>query len=117
MWTPTTRKPTIRKTSRYKTDMTDKEWRVIEPHLPAPENAMRQALIIAALMVAIAGPALGQQGSEYPTPGSSRGAAFPKHVSPTGSNPTNWHKRKHQYTDPYGPNSKRYGWQGERWHR
>src|ERR1700728_3592255 len=86
-------------------------------HPLSAENAMRQALIIAALIVASAGPALAQQGSEYPSPGSGRGSAFPKHVSPTGSNPTNWHRRKHQYTDPYGPNSKRYGWQGERWHR
>src|SRR5450759_5203249 len=35
MWTPTTRKQHIRKTNRYQTDVTDKEWRVIEPHLPA----------------------------------------------------------------------------------
>src|ERR1019366_8540477 len=35
MWTPTTRKQHIRKTNRYQTDVPDKEWRVIEPHLPA----------------------------------------------------------------------------------
>jgi hypothetical protein len=31
MWTPTTRKQHIRQTSRYQTDVTDEEWRVIEP--------------------------------------------------------------------------------------
>ena len=35
MWTPTTREQHIRKTNRYQTDVTDEEWRVIEPHLPA----------------------------------------------------------------------------------
>ena len=35
MWTPTTRKQHSRKTNRYQTDVTDKEWDVIEPHLPA----------------------------------------------------------------------------------
>jgi transposase len=35
MWTPTTRKQHIRKTNRYQTDVTDEEWRVIEPQLPA----------------------------------------------------------------------------------
>ena len=33
MWTPTTRKQHIRNTNRYQTEMTDEEWRVIEPHL------------------------------------------------------------------------------------
>ena len=37
MWTPTTRKQHIRETSRYQTDVTDEEWRVIKPHLP-PAN-------------------------------------------------------------------------------
>ena len=35
MWTPATRKQHIRKTNRYQTDVTDEEWRVIEPQLPA----------------------------------------------------------------------------------
>jgi hypothetical protein len=34
MWTPTTRKQHIRKTSRYQTDVTDQEWEVIACHLP-----------------------------------------------------------------------------------
>ncbi len=41
MWTPTTRKQHIRKTNRYQTDMTDEEWRVIEPHLPAASSTGR----------------------------------------------------------------------------
>lgn len=41
MWTPTTRKQHIRKTNRYQTDVTDKEWCVIEPHLPAANCAGR----------------------------------------------------------------------------
>ena len=35
MWTPTTRKQHIRTTSRYQTDVTDKEWGVIDSSLPA----------------------------------------------------------------------------------
>jgi Putative transposase of IS4/5 family (DUF4096) len=35
MWTPTSRKQHTRKTNRYQTDVTDEEWRVIEPELPA----------------------------------------------------------------------------------
>jgi transposase len=34
MWTPTTRQQHTRFVSRYQTDLTDAEWRVIEPHLP-----------------------------------------------------------------------------------
>ena len=34
MWTPTTREHHIRQTGRYQTDMSDEEWRVIEPLLP-----------------------------------------------------------------------------------
>ena len=41
MWTPTTRKQHIRETNRYQTDVTDKEWRVIEPHLPAAKSTGR----------------------------------------------------------------------------
>jgi transposase len=35
MWTPTTRKKHSRMMPRYQSDLTDEEWRVIEPHLPA----------------------------------------------------------------------------------
>jgi putative transposase len=41
MWTPATRKQHSRKTNRYQTDMTDEEWRVIEPHLPAASSTGR----------------------------------------------------------------------------
>src|ERR1700730_14473049 len=34
MWTAATRKNYNRKTARCQSDVTDKEWRVIEPHLP-----------------------------------------------------------------------------------
>ena len=36
MWTPTTRQQHTRLVSRYQTDLTDAEWRVIAPHLPKP---------------------------------------------------------------------------------
>ena len=35
MWTAATRNNYSRKTARYQSDVTDEEWRVIEPHLPA----------------------------------------------------------------------------------
>lgn len=41
MWTPTTRAQHNRKTNRYQTDVTDEEWRVIEPHLPAAKSTGR----------------------------------------------------------------------------
>ena len=41
MWTPTTRKQHSRPTARYQTDLTDKEWRLIEPHLPAAHKTGR----------------------------------------------------------------------------
>src|SRR5664280_295919 len=41
MWTPTTRKKHNRKANRYQTDVTDEEWRVIEPHLPAAKGTGR----------------------------------------------------------------------------
>src|ERR1035437_3462498 len=41
MWTPTTRMQHIRETNRYQTDVTDKEWCVIAPHLPAAKNTGR----------------------------------------------------------------------------
>ncbi len=36
MWTPTTRQQHNRTVTRYQTDLTDAEWRVIAPHLPKP---------------------------------------------------------------------------------
>src|ERR1700693_591049 len=36
MWTPTTRQQHTRIVTRYQTDLTDAEWRVIAPHLPKP---------------------------------------------------------------------------------
>ena len=36
MWTPTTRQQHSRTVTRYQTDPTDAEWRVIAPHLPQP---------------------------------------------------------------------------------
>ena len=36
MWTPTTRRQHSRPVTRYQTDLTDAEWRVIVPHLPKP---------------------------------------------------------------------------------
>ena len=36
MWTPTTRQKHSRPVTRYQTDLTDAEWRVIAPHLPKP---------------------------------------------------------------------------------
>jgi transposase len=41
MWTPTTRKQHSRSTLRYQTDLTDAEWRLIEPHLPAARRTGR----------------------------------------------------------------------------
>jgi transposase len=55
MWTPTTRKQHIRKTSRYQTDVTDQEWEVIACHLPVvsamgrPRAIRRRARSIAGL--------------------------------------------------------------------
>jgi len=36
MWTPTSRQQHSRTVTRYQTDLTDAEWRVIAPHLPKP---------------------------------------------------------------------------------
>src|SRR6267378_595045 len=38
MWTPTTRRQHSRIVTRYQTDLTDAEWRVIAPHLPKPTH-------------------------------------------------------------------------------
>jgi hypothetical protein len=50
---------------------------------------MPRVLIIAAMLIASVGGACAQYGPAYPTP-SQRGPAFPKHVSPNATNPTNW---------------------------
>jgi putative transposase len=41
MWTPTTREHYNRRATRYQSDLTDEEWRVIEPHLPPPKRTGR----------------------------------------------------------------------------
>ena len=41
MWTPTTREQHSRKAARYQSDLTDEEWRVIEPHLPEARSTGR----------------------------------------------------------------------------
>lgn len=41
MWTPTTREHYSRRSPRYQTDLTDEEWRVIEPHLPPAKTTGR----------------------------------------------------------------------------
>ncbi len=41
MWTPTTREQHNRKSERYQTDLSDAEWSVIEPHLPAAHRCGR----------------------------------------------------------------------------
>jgi transposase len=41
MWTPTTRRQYSRDLPRYGSDLTDAEWRLIEPHLPPPSEQGR----------------------------------------------------------------------------
>ena len=41
MWTPTTRRHHSRRTPRYASDLTDAEWRLVEPYLPAPSRLGR----------------------------------------------------------------------------
>jgi transposase len=41
MWTPATSEKYSRRALRYQSDVTDKEWRVIEPLLPAPKTRGR----------------------------------------------------------------------------
>jgi hypothetical protein len=86
---------------------------------------MRGALIIATIVIGFASAARAEQagavppdspqGSNYPSPGSSRGPAFPKSVSPTGTNPTNWVTPPPQYTDPNAPDPRWTRWMRERW--
>lgn len=41
MWTPETRAQYERRTERYPTDVTDREWAILEPLLPPPRKARR----------------------------------------------------------------------------
>nr|WP_041359133.1 IS5 family transposase [Nitrobacter hamburgensis] len=41
MWTPTTREQHSRRAARYQTDLTDAEWRLVEPHLAAAKKTGR----------------------------------------------------------------------------
>ena len=41
MWTPATRRQHSREGLRYETDLTDAEWRLVEPLLPAPKRTGR----------------------------------------------------------------------------
>jgi hypothetical protein len=41
MWTPATRRQHSRIVTRYQTDLTDAEWRMIAPHLPKPSATGR----------------------------------------------------------------------------
>jgi transposase len=41
MWTPTTRRHHCRRTPRYASDLTDAEWRLVEPYLPLPSRLGR----------------------------------------------------------------------------
>ena len=77
---------------------------------------MRRILILATAILGIAFPVLAQQGpalpsedsaqkgSAFPSPGSNRGPAFPKSVSPTESNSTNWAKPPPQQDPSYDIN-------------
>jgi transposase len=44
MWTPTTRRQHSRADLRYSTDLTDAEWAVVEPLLPAASHSGRPRL-------------------------------------------------------------------------
>jgi hypothetical protein len=74
---------------------------------------MRRILILATAILTIEFPVFAQQGpdvssqnsqkgSAFPSPGADRGPAFPKSVSPTESNPTNWAKPPAQADPSYG---------------
>jgi putative transposase len=41
MWTPATRKHYSRPGLRYQSDVSDEEWRTIEPYLPPSKNTGR----------------------------------------------------------------------------
>jgi hypothetical protein len=85
---------------------------------------MRRVLIIATAIACIVSPVRAQQsgtqslssrpGPAYPAPGSGRGPAFPKSVSPTDSGEINWFAPQPQYTEPFGPNTRWDRWGGRR---
>ena len=45
MWTETTRAQYRREDLRYASDMTDTEWALIEPHMPAPKGLGRPRIV------------------------------------------------------------------------
>ena len=53
MWTPTTRRQHSRDDLRYETDLTDAEWAVIAPLLPAPCRRGRPRTCLRAIVNAI----------------------------------------------------------------
>ena len=75
---------------------------------------MRHALIVVTLIAGFASPLRAQQGADFPAPGSDRGANFPKSVSPTATNPTNWVAPQVQYTDPNAGNPRWNRWNNRR---
>ena len=71
MWTPTTRQQHSRPVTRYQTDLTDAEWRVIVPHLPKPcamgrPRAWPMREIAVGLPVAAAAKRLATMGDDLP---------------------------------------------------
>ena len=48
MWTPATRKNYSRNGLRYQSDVTDEEWRVIEPYLPPAKGIGRPSRLAVA---------------------------------------------------------------------
>ena len=71
---------------------------------------MRAVTILIGMVACFASPSWAQHGAAYPDPGADRGPAYPKNISPTDSNPTNWVVQKPVYTDQYGP------WQYDRFY-
>jgi len=67
-------------------------------------KSFRLALILAVLSpfgaIAQPEPSDSNRGAAFPSPGSQRGANFPKGVSPTQRNSTNWVTSPQEYTQP-----------------
>ncbi len=53
MWTPATRRQHSRDHLRYETDLTDAEWALIEPLLPAPSRRRRPCTCLREVLDAI----------------------------------------------------------------
>jgi hypothetical protein len=74
----------------------------MKPH--AVLKPFQLALILAVLSpveaIAQAEPSDSNRGAAFPSPGSQRGANFPKGVSPTERNSTNWVTSPQEYTQP-----------------